>query len=125
MKRYVALIAAVCFGMTACLSEHVAGIRDENTEVGIDQLCGANPGPAVVQIRNHAFTPAQLTVAPGTRVTWANCDEDIHSSTSDNGVWDSGMLSPRASYSRVMDTAGSFAYHCEPHPFMVAGVRVQ
>src|SRR5688572_21609416 len=125
MKKYATLVAGACFVLTACLSEHVAGVRGDNTEVGIDELCGANPGAAVVQIKNHAFTPAQLTVAPGTRVIWANCDDDIHSSTADASAWDSGMLSPRATYSRVMDVAGSFAYHCEPHPFMVASVRVQ
>jgi plastocyanin len=123
MKMMIVVLAA-CVVSTSCLSEHVAG-TGSNTDVGIDQLCGANLGAAVVQIKNHAFNPAQLTVAPGTRVTWANCDADIHSSTSDASVWDSGMLSPRTSYSRVMDAAGNFAYHCEPHPFMVASVRVE
>ena len=121
MNRRIAFIGIPCFIIAACFSDHVTSSGDAD----INTLCGTNPGPNVVQIRNLSFQPAQLNVAAGTRVTWANCDEDIHSSTSDNGVWDSGSLSPRTAYSRTMDAAGTFAYHCEPHPFMTASVRVQ
>jgi plastocyanin len=116
----IALLLTVV--MAACFSEHVTSAQ-QGTD--IEKLCGANPGSNVVQIKNLAFNPAQLAVTPGTRVTWANCDDDIHSTTSDSNAWDSGMLSPRTVYSRTMDAAGSFAYHCEPHPFMTATVRVQ
>ncbi len=120
MKR-ITLPAIVCFVFAACFSEHVTSANDQD----INALCSANPGPNVVQIRNLSFQPAQLNVAPGTRVTWANCDEEIHSSTSDTNAWDSGSLSPRTAYARTMDAAGAFAYHCEPHPFMTASMRVQ
>ena len=122
MRRRIAYVGIPCFIIAACFSDHVTSAPGDDD---INALCGANPGANVVQIRNLSFQPAQLDVAPGTRVTWANCDEDIHSSTSDNNVWDSGSLSPRTAYSRTMDAAGTFAYHCEPHPFMTASVRVQ
>src|SRR5215212_5417535 len=37
-----------------------------------------------VEIRNNAFNPAQLNVAPGTTVTFVNNDNVPHTATSDN-----------------------------------------
>lgn len=87
-------------------------------------------GSTIVIIRNFAFTPAQVTVSAGSRVTWVNCGAagtDSHTSTSDaSGVvgWNSPLLAPGATFTHEFSTAGSFPYHCEPHPGMVASVIV-
>ncbi len=104
--------------LAGCFSERVAGLPvNEN-------LCEGSPAN-VVQIRNYAFTQGQITVAPGTTVTWVNCDQDIHTSTSDTGAWSSGQLSPTAIYTRTFATAGTFPYHCDPHPSMKGSVVVR
>ncbi|CAN5525266.1 hypothetical protein BH24GEM3_BH24GEM3_01690 [soil metagenome] len=90
-----------------------------------EDLCTGPARADVVVIRNFSFQPAQLRVSPGTRVTWVNCDTDPHTSTADAGGWDSPLLGSGAVFSRTFDRAGSFAYHCEPHPFMTASVVVE
>jgi plastocyanin len=83
---------------------------------------------AIVAIRNFGFHPQTLTVKPGTTVTWVNCEPqgiDAHTTTSNTAVWDSPFLEPGATYSHTFEQAGSFDYHCEPHPFMEGAVVVQ
>ena len=83
-------------------------------------------GNTIVFIRDYDFIPRQVTVAPGTRVSWVNCGPaDSHTATSDTDVWDSGLLAPAATYTRTFTQAGAFAYHCEPHPSMVGTITVE
>jgi plastocyanin len=105
--------------LAGCFSERVAG-----TDPGSGDLCEGSPAN-VVQIRNYAFAQSQVTVTPGTTVTWVNCDQDIHSSTADSGAWNSGLLSPGQTYRRTFDAAGTFAYHCDPHPSMKGSIVVR
>ena len=121
-KLTFGMVILAAGGIGACFSEKVTGATDTDD---IDELCGASPGPAVVQIRGHAFHPAELRVAPGTRVVWANCDEVAHTSTADDRAWDSPVLSPRQSFAHTFAAAGRRPYHCDPHPFMKGVVVVE
>jgi plastocyanin len=121
----VGLCAIAAIGVTAsCFSE-----RATEPALTIDPAICTGTRPAnVVIIRGFTFEPTQLTVAPGTEVTWANCEPagtDAHTSTSDNGVWNSGLLAPMNGYRRTFSQTGQFPYHCEPHPGMVARIVVQ
>jgi plastocyanin len=80
--------------------------------------------PTTVEIRNNAFIPAQLNVAPGTTVTFVNKDTVPHTATTDNALFDSGELPPESSYPVVLDGAGTVTYHCELHPEMQASIVV-
>lgn len=73
----------------------------------------------------NAYSPSPLTVAVGTTVTWVNNDTAPHNSTADNGNFATGTISPGASASVKLTTAGSFVYHCTIHPGMVGTVVVQ
>jgi plastocyanin len=121
LRRAVLTCAAGVLALS-CFSERAAGPDEATTGA---RLCGPNPGPNVVQIRNYAFSPAELEVTAGTEVTWVNCDEDAHTSTADGGAWDSPLLSRGAAFSRTFAQVGRFAYHCRPHPFMVAAIVVR
>jgi plastocyanin len=79
---------------------------------------------AAVNIKNHAFDPAQLNVAKGTTVTWTNADTEAHTVTADDGLFDSGVLEPGQSYSVWLGGSGTVAYHCELHPDMKGSVVV-
>ena len=84
-------------------------------------------GPAV-GIRDFSFTPGTLTVEPGTTVTWVNCEGpgvDAHTTTSDEGLWDSDLLSQGEVFTRRFDDVGEFPYHCVPHPVMQAVIVVE
>lgn len=115
-----AFAACVAAGSLAgCFSERVAGT--EPPPAG--NLCEGTPAN-VVQIRNFAFVQKSLTVSPGTTVTFVNCDQETHTSTSDTNVWDSGGITPGTSYQRTFSASGSFPFHCTPHPSMKATVVV-
>ena len=83
------------------------------------------PGSTIVVIQDFTFTPAEVRVRAGERVTWINCDVDSHTSTADGGAWASPLLAPGDAFTQAFDTPGEFAYHCEPHPFMRALVVVE
>ena len=86
-------------------------------------------GHVVVAIRNFAFVPDSIAVPAGATVTWVNCEDagtEPHTTTADDGTtWASPELAPGQRYTRTFPAAGTFPYHCEPHPFMQAKVVVQ
>jgi plastocyanin len=81
-----------------------------------------------VSIQDFFFDPDQLSVAPGTTVTWVNEGEAPHTVTSTDGKeLDSATLQPGDTYSFTFkdDDAGeTYAYHCSIHPQMTASVKV-
>jgi plastocyanin len=77
-----------------------------------------------VDIHDHTFDPAQLDVAPGTTVTWTNGDTEAYTVTADNGLFYSGAIEPRQSYSTWLGGSGTVSYHCEVHPDMKGSVVV-
>ncbi len=79
---------------------------------------------STVTIDNFAFSPGSITVSAGTTVTWVNNDTAAHTVTADDGSFDSGNLAPGDSFTHTFTSAGSFSYHCNYHPNMVATVVV-
>ncbi len=67
-----------------------------------------------------------LTIPVGTTVTWTNEDPGmLHTVTADDGSFDSGFLEEGQTWSYTFDAAGTFDYHCTPHPWMRARVVVE
>jgi plastocyanin len=85
----------------------------------------AAPDGPVIVMQNLAYGNTTLEVERGTTVTWANRDQVQHTVTSDNGNFDSGMINGGASWSYTFNEAGTFPYHCTPHPFMQARIIVR
>ena len=79
---------------------------------------------ASVTVANMAFSSASVTVGLGERVSWTFQDATAHTSTSDQGFWDSGTKSGGATYSRAFTSAGTFTYHCTLHTMMRGKVAV-
>jgi LPXTG-motif cell wall-anchored protein len=77
-----------------------------------------------VSIQDFFFDPDQLSVAPGTTVTWVNEGQAPHTTTADDGTWDSGTLQPGEDFSFTFDQPGTYTYHCSIHPEMTASVKV-
>lgn len=74
-----------------------------------------------VKIINFAFKPRAITIAKGTRVRWTNAGSVSHTTTSNKGLWDSGVLAPGAAFGRVFRRVGTFRYHCTIHPTLMHG----
>jgi plastocyanin len=77
-----------------------------------------------VSIQDFFFSPANVTVEPGTTVTWVNEGNVPHTVTSDDGQFDSGVLMPGDSYTVMFKGQGTITYHCAIHPSMTASVSV-
>jgi plastocyanin len=88
---------------------------------------GGNGGPPAseVWIQGSAFNPVTLTVAVNTTVKWTNKDGITHTVTSDSNLFDSGNLSSNGTFPYTFTTKGTFTYHCNIHPMMMATVIVQ
>ena len=125
------IVATTVALIGGCFSERTddgpAGPISGDCRIPIDSpIIGATG--ALVAIRNFGFQPATVRVKPGTTVTWINCEPpgtDEHTSTSDDALWDSPFLPPGATYSHTFGAAGTFDYHCLPHPFMQGVVIVE
>lgn len=76
-----------------------------------------------VSIKNFSFTPNSLTVKVGTKVTWTNHDSVTHTVTANQGAFNSPVL-PGSSFSFTFTKAGTYAYHCMIHPYMMATIVV-
>ena len=87
----------------------------------------AGPDTAAVQVllRQVAFTPREVRIRVGQTVEWRNVDPMVHTVTANDGTWSSGLMLEGGSYRRTFDTAGRFAYHCQPHPQMQGVVVVE
>jgi plastocyanin len=71
-----------------------------------------------ISIVGLAFVPGHQTITQGDTVQWTNNDPFQHTSTSDNGVWNSGALSTGQSFMFAFSSTGVFPYHCSFHHTM-------
>ena len=70
-----------------------------------------------VRMEDNFFDPANITVEPGTTVTWVQSGNNPHTTTSYDGLWDSGLL-PGGSgrtFSFTFEEPGTYDYFCIPH----------
>lgn len=79
----------------------------------------------VINITGLTFSPQNLTIKIGTTVTWINQDPFPHTATADDGSFDTGVIQSNQRASVTFDKAGTFPYHCTPHPFMKATIEVE
>jgi len=77
-----------------------------------------------VAVNDNAFEPATVNIATGGIVRWTNQGDNYHTSTSRNGLWDSGTMAPGAIYSVRFMSAGTYAYYCRYHGLMMSGTVV-
>lgn len=82
-------------------------------------------GGTSVSIVNFAFTPAEITIAPGESVAWSNDDGAPHGLAYDDGANGTDLLLPGATFSRRFDQPGTYDYHCAVHPYMTGRVIVR
>jgi plastocyanin len=80
-----------------------------------------------VTIDNFSYDPPELTVAPGTKVTWINRDDVPHTvtSTAKPKRFDSGTLDTDQRFAHVFTDPGTYEYFCAVHPKMTARVLVK
>lgn len=110
----------------------LACYSDRNATGPQGGACSTNLGPGqfgsvIVAIEGFAFQQDPVRIRVGGKVTWINCEPagtPAHTTTADGGAWGSSLLDPEGSYTATFPAAGTFGYHCEPHPSMTAQVVV-
>jgi len=82
-------------------------------------------GDTESDINKWGYTPKELTVPAGTTVAWHNGGQQAHTVTADDGKsFSSPSVAPGGDFQFAFPSAGDYAYHCEPHPWMKAVVHV-
>jgi len=86
--------------------------------MGLGLLLGgatfAHADTIVVDVRSNVFAPNVVPVATGDTVRWS-WSQGTHTSTANNGLWDSGILSAGATFDFTFNQPGNFDYHCNLH----------
>lgn len=133
----VVLLTAVAIVFAGCtsLGDQAGGTSDQPQSGGVSKVAAnapttnsaEQPGANEVQIviENFAFVPSEITIAPGTKVTWINKDEAPHTATSTDKKFSSGGLDTDDKFSFVFNDKGEFPYFCALHPHMTATVTVK
>jgi plastocyanin len=111
----ITLLVATLVGSLAVPS--IASDRSQGTKASSLAMTSVKR----VKIIDFAFTPRTITISKGTRVRWTNGGSVNHTTTSNKGVWDSGVLAPGAAFGRVFRRVGTFKYHCTIHPTLMHG----
>lgn len=81
-------------------------------------------GAGELELRDFAFAPSSIRIAPGTRITWVNTGVAPHTVTDRAGSFDSGIIARGARWSRTFTAAGTFQLICSIHPEMRATLVV-
>jgi plastocyanin len=89
------------------------------------QVIADAPDPSRIVIKNFMFSPASLSVAVGSTVTWANMDDEPHTVVSESGLFRSGAIDTRESFSFKFDKPGTYHFACSLHPQMIGTVVVE
>jgi plastocyanin len=80
---------------------------------------------AAVSIENFAFGPNPIAISVGDAILWTNDESSItHTTTSDDGLWDSGDIAAGDTFEHTFAEAGTFNYICTIHPSMTATITV-
>ena len=87
-------------------------------------MSGAFAEDATVTIKNFAFA-MDVTVTPGSTVTWINLDGEPHTVASADGLFHSPALDENDRFSFKFDKPGVYKYICSIHPGMRATVTVK
>ena len=117
------------FWFSALLIVAVAGLL-------LASACAQQQQSGVVNVtaKGLSFSPATVTVSPGTTVRWTNNDDTAHQPASagftpggpnPKGSWSLQPINPGATGSRTFKEKGTFEYQCLIHTYMHGAVVVK
>jgi plastocyanin len=69
-------------------------------------------------VEDFLFRPGRFDIAAGTTIVWTNDGQVVHTVSAEDGSFDSGPIEPGERRSITFSRAGTFPFHCTPHPFM-------
>jgi plastocyanin len=78
-----------------------------------------------VRIDGMRFNPRNITVKPGTTVTWVHGSQMPHTISGNADGMRSGTLYNGQKYSHTFKATGRYSYVCDLHPSMTGSVVVE
>jgi plastocyanin len=75
----------------------------------------ATSATAIIEMGDHFFDPAQLTVKAGTAVTWKGVGQSTHDLAARDGSFAVGAMSFGQTFSFTFAKAGRYPYVCMQH----------
>ncbi len=112
MKAF-GLFAALLITLTACSTATTPAASTE--PVAENQ----------VTVADRMYSPKTLTISVGETVTWVFADKGMaHNVVADDNSFRSQLMET-GQFTHTFDTAGTFTYHCTPHPDMTASIVVE
>jgi plastocyanin len=127
LRTSVAAAAALALvlGLAACGSDKKSAASPPAGSTGTSTSTGAGDSSAVITMKNLAFTPTDLTVAPGTEVMVMNADTARHNlqdKSSKGKAFNTGDLDAGKNGAfKAPTTPGDYPYLCKYH-FGMEGV---
>ena len=97
----------------------------QTTRVALGNDSEAAGETVTVRINGMRFEPANITVKPGTRVTWVQADGMPHIISGKATGMRSNTLYTGQNYSYIFQKPGEYAYVCDLHPSMKGSVVVE
>ena len=79
----------------------------------------------IVHIRDYAYKAPAVTIHTGDTVRFINDDNDAHTVTSTDGLFDSKGLDTNGVWEHTFAKAGTYHYFCELHPYMKGTIIVK
>ena len=78
-----------------------------------------------VDVRDSFFSPATVTINVGDTVRWTQRGFMVHTTTSEDGLWNSGnLVSMGQTFTHTFNSAGNFGYFCIPHSGFMRGTVI-
>src|SRR5919198_5923090 len=105
-----------------------SSFAQSNTQVVVIPIGAQSPSGA------KFYDPPNITVAPGSTITWINNDTVIHTATSGDadtgtpdGKFDTGFI-PSGKFRKIItlpQADGEIPYYCQLHPFMKGIITIE
>ena len=83
------------------------------------------PVATTVRLAAYKFGPDTVMISVGQAVRWVNNDPVEHTISFDGAESGSPLIAPKGSFIHRFGKAGTYSYHCTPHPFMKGVVIVK
>jgi len=128
---YIAIVAVIVLGAVGVYFAMNQNNSNNMNSMDMNNNSSDNSSSSAVEtdtvsIKNFAFSPVNISVKAGTKVTWTNNDSATHTVTETDGKTgpSSGNLNNGDSYSFTFTKPGIYHYDCAIHPNMTGTVTV-
>lgn len=105
--------------------DYIGGQGFSNSRQDIAPITGNGTIVRIVDdAGSNSYSPNPVEVKVGETLTWINDNSNLHTATSNDGVFNSDVLFEGQSFSYTFDKEGEYPYFCDIHPAMVGMVVV-